>query len=517
METWGRVLAALDEDSEPREFPETLLSLKKSLDLPDFIDDLARLEWTRHQTVEISVPSVQQLEEIIVNPTLSLLPVFWKNLEVLINAVDETNPAPPEPGKVHILIWRHWKTGKLHTREASDIDLLALKIVTEQIDPREAAAIGRVKVAAIHSALNRAIKQGLLISPGSLIQRDLLSSLQVPDSLKSFRTADTFTLQWHITQACDLHCKHCYDRSERDPMPYDMALSILDDFYEFCRRMNVEGQVTFTGGNPLLYPHFSKIYGDASDRGFGLAILGNPSPIKQIKRLIDIDKPVYFQISLEGLAEHNDYIRGQGHFQRSFVFLDQLRSLDIYTMVMLTLTRDNLDQVLPLGELLTGRADFFTFNRLSTVGEGKHLLMPRKDDFKDFLQEYEKAARENPILGLKDNLINIVRKEKGIELFGGCTGYGCGAAFNFVSLLPDGEVHACRKFPSPIGNIRKESLFDIYHSDLAQKYRTGGEACHYCDLAAVCRGCLAITYSLGLDVFKDKDPFCFLMDEKNPG
>ena len=178
-------------------------------------------------------------------------------------------------------------------------------------------------------------------------------------------------------------------------------------------------------------------------------------------------------------------------------------------MVMLTLTRDNLDQVLPLGRLLENRADYFTFNRLVTVGEGARLAMPSKKDFEKFLRKYEVEARSNPVLGLKDNLINILREEKSIEPFGGCTGYGCGAAFNFAALLPDGEVHACRKFPSPIGNILQTSLLDIYHSEPARKYREGSEACRDCTLFSVCRGCLAITYSHGLDVFSEKDPFCF--------
>jgi hypothetical protein len=54
-------------------------------------------------------------------------------------------------------------------------------------------------------------------------------------------------------------------------------------------------------------------------------------------------------------------------------------------------------------------------------------------------------------MGLKDNLLNLVLAEGGEAPFGGCTGNGCGAAFNFVTLLSDGEVHACRKFPSPWG------------------------------------------------------------------
>jgi selenobiotic family peptide radical SAM maturase len=273
--------------------------------------------------------------------------------------------------------------------------------------------------------------------------------------------------------------------------------------------MHVAGQVTFTGGNPLLYRQFGELYKAASNLGFGIAILGNPTPIDQIEHLLEIAMPSYFQISLEGLAEYNDYIRGSGHFQRSLDFLDRLRRLNIYTMVMLTLSRDNMEQVLPLSRLLEGRVDAFNFNRLSTVGEGVQLAMPAKKEFERFLREYVAESVRNPILGLKDNLINIIRMEKEMAPFGGCTGYGCGAAFNFVALLSDGEVHACRKFPSPIGNILQTPLIDIYHGAQAQRYRNGSAACRDCALAIVCRGCLAVAYSNGLDVFKHKDPFCF--------
>jgi selenobiotic family peptide radical SAM maturase len=510
--TWGRIQAVLGKDIAPQTFVDKLSFLKKKLSLPDFIDDLARIEWIWHQAENQALSLDSLPEEIVVNPSLTLTPVSWKNLPVFIKPNKQNNVPHPEKSQTHVMIWQHPETGKQIIRDAEDIDLLALKIILEGIDPREAAAIGNINVRAIHTALDRAVTKGILMSPPSLIQRTSLDSVQTSEAIGPFLSAGIFTLQWHVTQACDLHCKHCYDRSDRAPMPYDMAIAILDDFYEFCRDMHIKGQISFTGGNPLLYPHFKEIYQAAVDRGFGVAILGNPTPADQIEQLVKIAKPAFFQISLEGLAEHNDYIRGEGHFQRSLAFLEDLKAMDIYSMVMLTLTRDNMAQVLPLGRLLSGRTDHFTFNRLSTVGEGKQLLMPEKKDFEAFLREYTAAAEKNSMLGLKDNLINIIKTEKGIELFGGCTGYGCGAAFNFVSLLPDGEVHACRKFPSPIGNILQNRLIDIYQSDLAEKYRAGSSACRDCRLNAACRGCLAITYSHGLDIFKDRDPFCFISD-----
>jgi len=210
------------------------------------------------------------------------------------------------------------------------------------------------------------------------------------------------------------------------------------------------------------------------------------------------------------LREHNDMIRGSGHFDRVIEFLDVLRNLEVPSMVMLTLTKDNMDQILPLAEILRDLTDDFNFNRLSMVGEGANLQLPTREEYIGFLEAYMDAAQSNPTMGLKDNLLNILRYQKGISPFGGCTGYGCGAAFNFMAVLSDGEVHACRKFPSPIGNMNKQSIADIYDSEMARRYRAGCQACRSCAIRPVCGGCLAIAHSFGLNVLEERDPYCFM-------
>nr|WP_319394982.1 thio(seleno)oxazole modification radical SAM maturase SbtM [uncultured Desulfobacter sp.] len=510
--TWGRILKALDNDFDPAFFSEKLSLIKQSMHLPGFIDDLARIEWTMYGLGQINDPLKPDIDGLSLNPWLTLLPVSYGHLAQIVTAKEnpEENPPLRVPDNVHVMVWRHPQTGEIHVREAEDADLLALKIVAENIDFHAAAAEGGVTIGVIDAVVNQAACQGLVLKPKSLIIRSFGDAHPVVPDLKKFVSANAFTLQWHITQACDLHCKHCYDRRDRDPLPFDTALAILDDFYDFCHAMHVKGNVTFTGGNPLLYPNFTDIYAEAANRGFGLAVLGNPSAMSQIEEIVNIQMPGHFQISLEGLEAHNDRIRGKGHLKRSLAFLDMLGELNVYRMVMLTLTRDNIDQVLPLAELLADRVDLFTFNRLAAVGEGEKLLMAEPEQFRLFLEAYSARFHESSILGLKDNLFNILLQQEKSDLFGGCTGYGCGAAFNFVALLSDGEVHACRKFPSLIGNILNTRLIDIYHSELAQKYRSASSACRECSLNLACRGCLAVTYSQGLDIFKDKDPFCFM-------
>lgn len=499
---WQRLT---EETDDPSRFPARLRAATEA-GIPPFLADLAALEWARHAAREAAAV-VAPVRSLALNPTLQLVESGWQGLAALTGR-DPASPAP-QPGGERLLVWWAPNDGIVRCRPATDEDLLVLKLVVEGIDPQAAAAEGGVPVGAVDQALRRAVARGLLLAPPSRLRRDE-SMFPLAGVGEEFLVAEVFTLQWHITQACDLHCKHCYDRSSRPPVSLAQGLKILDDLRDFCLVRQVLGQVSFSGGNPLLHPDFFALYRAATERGCNTAILGNPASRHEIERLVAIQPPVFFQVSLEGLPAHNDFIRGAGHFERVLAFLDLLKEFGIYTMVMLTLTRDNLGQVLPLAELLRGKVDLFTFNRLAMVGEGAQLLSVRPEEYRDFLADYLAAATQNSSLGLKDNLLNLLRHQEGLPLFGGCTGYGCGAAFNFLSVLSDGETHACRKFPSPIGNLHEERLATLYDAAAASRYRAGSQACRGCAIRPVCGGCLAVAYGFGLEVTAQRDPYCFL-------
>lgn len=470
-----------------------------------YLPDLARIEAARYRVSSLPCPFPDTLLELKVNPLLELLQVQWQGLPRLLQ---DLSPLPTQ-GEEYILIWKKNRQDGVLVTTASGHDLLALKMVEEGIDSRAAAAEAGVGVGTIEAILQHACRQGLLLAPASRIARDPDFPHGVVDSPK-FYTAPTFTLQWHITQTCDLHCRHCYDRSQRQEFDLAQGVRVLDELYDFSRSRHVFTQVTFTGGNPLLHPHFLDLYREAASRGFLTAVLGNPMPRHRIEEMVAVQRPEFYQVSLEGLRGHNDYIRGQGHFDRVLAFLELLRELKVYSMVMLTLTRANLAQVLPLAEELRDRVDLFTFNRLAMVGEGASLASAPPEDFQGFLEEYLAARESNPCLGLKDSMINILHLRDGQPFFGGCAGYGCGAAFNFLALLPDGEVHACRKFPSLIGNLSTSSLAEIYEGEAARRYRRGSAACRECPIRPVCGGCLAVTHGFGRDIFAERDPYCFI-------
>lgn len=323
------------------------------------------------------------------------------------------------------------------------------------------------------------------------------------------RATSTFTLQWHLTNDCTQCCAHCYDRTTRAVLSPEAALEILHGFVQFCHTRHVQPRVSLSGGDPLLYPGFHDLYHKLATLHIPTSILGNPLSAQTLKEIIAIRRPGYYQVSLEGFEATNDSIRGPGSYRRTVEFLETARELRVATHVMLTLSRANLSEAIPLGIALAPLARKFTFNRLARVGAGSAMLQPSRSEFRDFLVCYLAAARQHPALGLKENLLCIAVGNSAPRFLSGCTGFGCGAAFNFVALLPDGEVHACRKFPSLIGQLPQMSWSQIYDSAEARAYRNGSRGCRGCRMKKICGGCLAFTHGEGLDPLVSRDPFCF--------
>ena len=480
--------------------------LAESAEVPAYLPDLGRAERARHESAKgnLAIPLTRP-ETMAINPTLAVTAVGWQPLLALLDGADLN----PEPAAQVLLFWLDPESGRPEMTVASAAELLALKIVAEGLDAADVAKQHDRPVGTIDAVIDDAIRKGLLLAPPTRLRRDASQCKAELTAAGDFTAAEVFTLQWHITQRCDLHCRHCYDRSMRKDVELEQGLQVLDQMRRFCRDHLVDGQVSFSGGNPFLHPAFPQLYQAALERNLSVAILGNPVSEAELDAILKIGEPAFFQVSLEGLEQHNDYIRGKGSYQAVLGFLDLLREKQVYSMVMMTLTRANLDQALPLAEMLKDRVDMFTYNRLAMTGEGASLESPQPDEYRRFVNDWLRARRTNPALALKDSLINIELERQGLELFGGCTGFGCGAAFNFVSLLPDGQVHACRKLPSMIGNLNRQSLEEIYYSTEAERYRQGCLECSDCHLRLVCGGCLAVAHGWGLDPLTQRDPDCF--------
>jgi hypothetical protein len=214
----------------------------KRSDLEKVLADLARVRVAAAAAVAPARWSDGGSHEI--NPTLQVLPLSWRHLGPhLVADTPADGTLQPEPGEEILLVWKSPWNGKLIARAAGTEDLLALKLVVETISSREAAAAGSLSETDLESVLARAADSGIILAPRPLIRRAAdFPRGEVTD--ESVFTSAGFTLQWHLTQSCDLHCRHCYDRSARTAVALPDALRVLEDLQTFCRARRVSGHVS---------------------------------------------------------------------------------------------------------------------------------------------------------------------------------------------------------------------------------------------------------------------------------
>lgn len=489
--------------------PETvpgLLEEVAGLTQPEWLPELARVELACHVAMNIPLPATDEIETVTVNPSIQVITVSWKHLLTLLTFAKKQDMELVEPGNELIIIWSDPINKNLRFEIALPDHLMAIKIANKKISLEEEALKSGLTLAWFDSVVWDAVRKGILLVPQSRIRRTQTFMTDMQDNQHC--SAEVFTLQWDLNQK-KTSFSPSIDFIEQDSFPYNRAVTLIKEMRDFCWNRFVQPQLSFAGDSPLSHPQFFEIYKAASEYAQMTSILGDPVSREELKKLISIQRPVYYQVRLEGLEQHNDSLRGSGNFKETVEFLNLLSELGLPSMVMVNITRNNIDQIIPLAELLEGVTGTITFKRPPDAGRLNQIRLTSKEEYRTFLQQYLAAIPSHPVLASKDNLLNIINEEQGKSLFGGCTGFGCGAAFNFISIRANGEVHACNNYPSPIGNILVEGLEDIYNSATAQRYREGSSACNDCKLKPVCGGCPAVTANLGYDPLTTKDPYCF--------
>jgi radical SAM protein with 4Fe4S-binding SPASM domain len=88
---------------------------------------------------------------------------------------------------------------------------------------------------------------------------------------------------------------------------------------------------------------------------------------------------------------------------------------------------------------------------------------------------------------------------------------GCHAGMSYFNLRPNGDVYPCVFLPVKVGNIRQQSLSDIWYNSktlnqLRDRSLLIGE-CGRCDYRETCGGCRARAYTCTGDYF-ESDPSC---------
>lgn len=334
------------------------------------------------------------------------------------------------------------------------------------------------------------------------------------------------TFQWHITDACDQRCKHCYiygadGDCKQGEMAWQDMMDTLENCEGFCEQLDMQPFFCITGGDPLLHPDFWRLAETLHRRKIPFSILGNPFHLtpgvcRRLKKL----GCTRYQLSIDGLEKTHDALRRPGSFRETLEKIPMLKKARIETAVMTTVSGLNIDEMPGIAEAAAAAgADVYAFARYCPVRPGEtNGITPRR--YRELLYGMEEKFRSLTDAGCKtwfarkDHLWTLYDYENGCfnppEGEKMMVSDGCSCGITHLTILPDGDVCACRRVPdSVVGNVLRQELGDIWGGAM-NEYRQleRFEKCAACELGPWCRGCPAVAKSTG-GSFYSTDPQCW--------
>lgn len=329
---------------------------------------------------------------------------------------------------------------------------------------------------------------------------------------------DEFYFQWHITERCNKHCRHCYQNGHPiNDLPLADLQLVLSRMEEALIKWDRKGSLSFTGGEPLvrkkeLFSLMEQVDQTPSFEFYDLLTNGSLISDEVAIALKNQSKLRRVQVSLEGATpETNDAIRGDGSYAETLTSIRTMKRHGLTVSVMCTVSKINYEEIPQLIELLSSEGvDTFAMERLIPEGRGEQfsdkLLSPRELG-ELYKRVYDMRSKHNGTrLLMYRPLFALVAPEDPD------VGALCSVGNNALTIMPDGTVYPCRRLPIPIGNILTDGLFSIwYDSEVLWKIRDPKNIqgkCNNCDLLANCRGCRAMAYFCSGD-YMAEDPQCW--------
>lgn len=335
-----------------------------------------------------------------------------------------------------------------------------------------------------------------------------------------------FAFQWHITDYCDQRCKHCYIFSEGNctellSMSLENMKKVMANCEDMCEQLGRQPYFYITGGDPILHPDFWKLMEIIKEKKIPFSLMGNPFHLTdEVCKKLKAYGCEKYQMSIDGMRETHDYFRKPGSFDCTIKKIKCIRDAGIKCAIMSTVSGTNINEMEDVVDLVVANhVGIFAFGRYCPTSEEKDTgIAPL--EYRKFLnklwKKYEKYKAEgtNTYFNLKDHLWTLYLYEEGIfkipetakedMIYEGCHCAGC-----HMTILPNGDVYACRRFESKVGNVFEESLNDIFvvKEEIYRDYDKF-EKCSKCELRGFCRGCPAVTYGTTGN-FYGADPQCW--------
>lgn len=354
---------------------------------------------------------------------------------------------------------------------------------------------------------------------------------------------------WETTKACMLACKHCRAEAITRPLPGELTteegMKLIDDVAGFGKPSPI---LVFTGGDPLMRRDIWDLVKYASSKGIRVAMAPAVTSLLDEEAAENMKRYGVRAVSISldsGVPEVHDGIRGiKGTWEKTVEAIKMLLGKGIRVQVNMLVSRDTAETIpetiklildlgvpvleafyiVPVGraaeEMMLSPSEFEDVSHL-LYEASKYGLVVRTTEGPMFRRvSIERMALEqhgiNPDEALKPGELYRRLRRKMVSLLGepegaaraSTTGTRDGKGIIFVAY--NGDVYPSGFMPYSLGNVKKESLVDIYRGHpLLKKIRRAEfhGRCGACEFRDVCGGSRARAYMVTGDPLGE-DPAC---------
>ena len=321
-------------------------------------------------------------------------------------------------------------------------------------------------------------------------------------------------ISWNTTQACNIHCSHCYrDAGTRsaDELTTEEGKKLLSEMAKAGFKI-----VILSGGEPLMRSDIYELIAHA--RTVGLrpvlgtnGILITPDVASKLKEA----GLAVAGISLDSCDpnKHNHFRQAEQAWQKSVAGMEACREAGLKFQIHTTAMSWNEPEI-------TDITDFAV--KIGAIAHHIFFLVPTGRG-KDIEATTLKTEQYEALLGRildKQGQVPIelkptcapqfmrIAKEKGIAMR---YSRGCLAGTGYCVIIPNGNVQPCPYLPIAVGNVKEKAFDQIWQEsalfeELRHEPLKGG--CGACGYDKICGGCRARAYYYSDGDYRAEEPWC---------
>jgi radical SAM protein with 4Fe4S-binding SPASM domain len=346
-------------------------------------------------------------------------------------------------------------------------------------------------------------------------------------------------VSYAVTKACNLRCLHCH-ADAREALANELNLEEARQAIDEMVDLGTEA-LFFSGGEPLLRKEFVLDLTEyCVDVGVIPAMLTNGVLLNH-KVACELKEAGMMAVGIpldSAMPERHDKLRNvPGTFEKAVNAIKACVDVDLKIAITTMALKSNFDEVPRIIDFVANLGvEQVVLYDLVPTGRARDVmdLAMNQEQRVSLIRYLHRMQEEREMIflisggdPLYPEIVSEMHRLNGtkppdllLKQFWIHSSIGCHAGIQYFSLRPDGDVYPCPFLHVKVGNIRDQSLTDIWHNskvlnELRERSTLKGE-CGECEYRETCGGCRGRAYAYTGD-YLATDPVCLsdlLLEEK---